>query len=98
VVTRVVLYSVLQCVAVCCSVMQFDFSNLGWVGVCALQRVAVSCGTLLCDAVFGDAMQCVAGIGGGSWARCAGVRVLQCVALCIHHDASIRVITHFCVA
>ena len=65
---------VLQCVAVCCSVLQCVAVLLQCVAVCysVLQCVAVRCSVLQCVAVCYSVLQCVA--------VCCSV--LQCVAVC----------------
>jgi len=63
--------SVLQCVAVCCSMFQG--------GNAVEEFVAVYCSVLQCVAVYGSVSQCVA-----VWKCSRGVccSVLQCVAVC----------------
>ena len=64
-----IIYVVRECVAVCCSVLQY-------VAVCCsvLQCVAVCCSVLQCVVVCCSVLQCVA--------VCCSV--LQCVAVCYH--------------
>jgi len=74
---------VLQCVVVCCSVLQLwlcvaqsdarNAKKLGWViYVCALVCVAVFCSVLQCVAVCCSVLQCVAVVALCRPIRCAG--------------------------
>jgi len=68
---------VLQCVAVCCSVLRC-------VAVCCsvLQCAAVCCGVLQCVAVCCSVLQCVAVCCSVLWCVAVCCSVLQCVAVC----------------
>jgi len=76
-------FSVVQCVPVCCSVWQ---SRLQWIVVChsVLQYIAVWCSVVQCGAVCCSVLQCVA-----VWCsvvQCGAVwcSVVQCVAVCCY--------------
>jgi len=94
--TSVDTMSVLQCVAVCCSVCQSIRVETRWVCCSVLQGVRVCCSVLQCVAVSCSVLQCLAILNvPSSWAihtspdtksvlQCAAVccSVLQCVAVC----------------
>jgi len=95
--TFIVCCSVLQCVAVCCSVC----SVLQCVAVCCsvLQCAAVCCSVLQCVAVYCSVLQCVAMC--CSMLQCGAARcnVLQCAAVCCsdsHICDTIHLLAHMC--
>ena len=84
--------SVLQCVAVCCSVLQCVVVPVG--GNSHVAWVAVFCSVLQCVAVCCRVLQCVVvPVGGNSHVACVAVccRVLQCVTVCCRVLQSVAV-------